>query len=378
MKTYKINNGIAALMVCVMIGIIVTFLSGCSADNAYSDPISMSILISHRANMERVPVTAEQVADRLYDTVFTYGDISLINCDGDPSPVFQTSIPDPGISGLSKSKLQSIADVYVRQLQEEMNAICAKRPEVDLLGAIRIAAQQLHNAPGEHVMLILDSGISTKSYIDMTTGIFYADPEAVVEWLKKEHALPDLQGIHVEWYMPATASPQEPLSEDQKYRIRELWAAVLEASGAKSISISEVTYGTDAPEGMPKVSCVDVAEPSEQPDILETVMLDESKVRFQGDCAEFADSEKATETLRETAALLLEHPENRVFVAGTTATSIIGDRDYCKKLSAARAKKVCDILFAYGVPEEQLIPIGLGYEDDPWHVNDVKGGTYIT
>ncbi len=40
------------------------------------------------------------------------------------------------------------------------------------------------------------------------------------------------------------------------------------------------------------------------------------------------------------------------------------------ELSSARAQAVTNELINCGIPEEQLIPIGLGF-NDPWHIRDL-------
>ena len=100
---------------------------------------------------------------------------------------------------------------------------------------------------------------------------------------------------------------------------------------------------------------------------IKTIVLDNTSVRFIGNTAEFVDCEEASSVLERYAQVLLDHPNNKVYVIGTTAT---GSMDFCNELSVSRANTVCKALISYGVPESQLIPLGMGYED-PWHIDDV-------
>lgn len=366
----------SALVKTILFGALLFMLFSCDGKQ-YDGPISASIIVSHRSNIEAVPVNTKEIVDQLYDTVFTYAEISIVSAEGKPRPVFHTRIPAPKVDGLSDNKLQTIADGYVKQIQEELKEVQATTAEVDLLGAIRIAAQQLSDAPGEKVMLIFDTGISTKSYIDMTTDILYADPTEVVSWLEKEHAIPDLSGIDVEWYFPATAVPQEPLNEDQKYRIRMLWEAVLKAGNVRSVIMKDVTYGTEGYADMPYVSTIDVAEPSGAPEVVETVVLDEGQVKFCPNSSEFHEPEKAEAELKAVAEMLCGHPDRVVYVAGATATPIMGDIAFSQSLSEARAEAVAQTLIRHGVSADRMIVVGLGADRDPWHRGDVDNGSYI-
>ena len=93
--------------------------------------------------------------------------------------------------------------------------------------------------------------------------------------------------------------------------------------------------------------------------------LNETQVRFVGDEAIFIDEEEAKAALAPVAEIILAHPGHQILLAGTTATA--GTQEGCVNLSNRRAAAVKDLLVNYfGVPESQLITIGLGYEDDPF------------
>ena len=122
---------------------------------------------------------------------------------------------------------------------------------------------------------------------------------------------------------------------------------------------------------MPPVSTVDVEErrinvTATEP--MDTVVLDSTTVQFLGDKAEFVNEEAAINAISEYAKILLQQPNRQIYIIGTTAR---GDREFCKELSEARAEAVKSVLISCGVSEDQLICLGLGCEDDPWHIQDV-------
>lgn len=109
-----------------------------------------------------------------------------------------------------------------------------------------------------------------------------------------------------------------------------------------------------------------------EPLIFETPFeLNETRVMFVGDKAIFVDEEAANEACAPVAEVILAHPDHKVLLVGTTASN--GSDGYCLDLSSRRAAAVKDLLVsAYGVPEEQLLTVGLGYKLDPFaRANDL-------
>ena len=93
--------------------------------------------------------------------------------------------------------------------------------------------------------------------------------------------------------------------------------------------------------------------------------LNETQVRFVGDEAIFVDEAEARAALAPVAEIILAHPGHPILLAGTTATG--GPIDFNIDLSDRRAAAVKDLLVReYGVPAEQLLTVGLGYDADPF------------
>jgi outer membrane protein OmpA-like peptidoglycan-associated protein len=99
------------------------------------------------------------------------------------------------------------------------------------------------------------------------------------------------------------------------------------------------------------------------------MVLDAESVSFVGDKAVFTDQSQAEAAIREVAQTLLEHPENQVYIAGCTA-SAQGREAFCQQLSLDRAEAVESLLLACGVPESQMITVGLG-DQAPWQKEDL-------
>ena len=93
--------------------------------------------------------------------------------------------------------------------------------------------------------------------------------------------------------------------------------------------------------------------------------INETQVRFIANKAEFLRPDEAKAVLAPVAEKILAHPEATILLAGTTAT--VGKQEGCAELSRRRAEAVKELLVTeFGVPEGQLITVGLGYEDDPF------------
>ena len=93
--------------------------------------------------------------------------------------------------------------------------------------------------------------------------------------------------------------------------------------------------------------------------------LNDTQVRFVADEAIFINEAEAKAALAPVADIILAHPGHPILLAGTTAQA--GTQEGCLNLSNRRADAVKDMLVnEFGVPESQLITVGLGYELDPF------------
>lgn len=370
----KSRSYISFLLVLIMCLIMGGLVTGCS--DTGNDESALVVVGSPHSNEPSFPLNAASIKDRLYNCCYVYGSVSFITNDGNPKVVYQTDIPKPEKSGLSENKKKTIATNYTSQLLKELSKLKSEVSEVNTLKAITYASKILSSSSSseDKVLVVMDNGLSTVGYLDFTKGLLSADTNSIVEALKKSEAIPNLTDVNVTWmYLGQTADPQQELSEKQKHKLEEIWHAILTEGGAKSVEFVNDIASDEPDNSLPKVSVVDVQtneiEPVEivsDPPI-KTIVLNDTSVRFIGDKAEFVDNEEATRILEQYAQVLLNHPNNKVYVIGTTAT---GTKDFCNELSINRANAVCQVLISYGVPESQLIPMGMGYED-PWHIDDV-------
>ena len=93
--------------------------------------------------------------------------------------------------------------------------------------------------------------------------------------------------------------------------------------------------------------------------------LNDTQVMFKAESSEFVYPDAVKEALQPIAEIILAHPDHQILLAGTTATD--GTQEHRVILSESRAAAVKKVLVeTFGVPEEQLLTIGLGYAADPF------------
>ena len=355
-------------------------MAGCGAKEI-PQKVNLVIVGGPRSNINRIPEDSESISELLYEASYTYGKVTFINADGKPHVYASVDIPEPTVHGMDEAALRKRANDYSEQLKELLKQGMAQYPESDLLTALQLASQAFAGADDDSkcILVILDSGLSTVK-LDFRQNLssnpdfgeqymLTASPESIVEELSKESELPELNNAQVYFsYCGVTAFPQEPLTEKQKGQLRDIWESVLMAGGASNVIFTN-DFATDVPyEGLPEVSVVPVDVMTIKPEVetIDTIVLDESKVQFIGDTADYVDEEAANTVLKEMAEMLLLCPDNVVYLAGTTAT---GRPEYTKLLSEKRAEAVKASLCEFGVPADQMIAIGLGC-DNAWHIED--------
>jgi len=380
----------------IMLTVILTGCGGGGSDKTYLTVVG----VGHECE-NKISVNSPTFVKMLNDACTSFGSVCIIGVEGSPKVLFEADIPEPTTSGLSSSKLKSIAEGRVEEIMNFYQTAVPKTGEVNTLRALQLGAQSLRGKGEKNdtrVLLIQDSGLSTVEPLDFRNGLLRAKSvDEIVEGLRKLGEIPDLTGVTVVWcFCGDTAAPQKDLTEQDKKALKMLWKGILEAAGAEKptdfgTAFDEGYFASDFSSGipntgMPKVSLVEPGKTGfsfskkSSEDIaieiepMETAVLDETQVRFVGDRAVFVDEQAAKSSIRTVADNLIAHGDSQVYIIGTTAT---GDRDFCAKLSTDRAEAVKKVLVEMGVAEERMIVYGLGYWD-PWHVKDVdsKGTWY--
>ncbi len=313
--------------------------TGCGSEA--SKPLALAVVVGAHSNFNQIPKNLKQIDELFYKVAETYR--------------------------------KSIAEEYVEQMGYVLFSEKgqAQKREVDTLRAIRLAANSIQDKDNsERLILVIDSGLSTVGELNFVEEGFQISAENIVADLEKKKAIPDLNGLSVEWlYCAETALPQPRLSELQKFVLQEVWEKILEAGDAENVKFHSQPPSSSPHEGLPPVSIVEREADEEEGGLYEKKHILENRIfLFKGDLAEFEEEQDSYETLVVLAEELQSNPESHVYVIGCTAGS--PRKAFCKQLSEDRIHAVTDVLSQLGVSESQMLSYGLS-SDNPWYVNDL-------
>ena len=354
------------------------------SDNGKDDAektLAVAVVMGWRTGNNKISINAETITDEIYESCYSNGYVFCARVDGDPEQYIKVNIPEPEVKGLSDAKLKAIANGYKDEIMAEFqNMGAAKYPEADTLEAIRMEASALRETSQDtdKHMVIVDSGLSTAGYLNFLEGdLFKADTKDIIAELNSKEAIPDLSDIRITWlYCGETAAPQHKLSEAQKNKLKEIYASIFEAGNAADYTFREDVPTSDPYTGLPEVSTISAEERKIDVPVMETIVLDSSKVSFVGDEATFIEPNEAKRAISAVADKLKDNLETKVYIVGSTA-GMDGDSKWCKQLSEKRASAVANVLKEFGIQEERLTVLGLG-SNAPWHVPDVdSSGNWI-
>lgn len=370
--------------VVVMLLLISVMLAGCgkqsSASSVSNEPQSVSIVRRVTKNVPMVSLNSENIYEKIYEAAYTYGEVSAVSVEGTPKVVCNFDLKEPD-KKIDDSKRKQIANDNTEVMLTELSAIASTTPEADTLSSIKLSAETLQSTSSEEkTMIIFDSGLSTTGLLNFAQQNIIDTPvNYIVDQLEELHAVPDLTGIDVIWVGLGKVSGEQPeLTDNYKYKLEELWKAILTSGGAKGITFDTSPVSGEGYTGeLPQCSIVPVVQDSldteqlvtesEMPEVMK--WDGESSVTFKGDKAEFNDYEAAAEELAPIAEYLKANPEENIYVFGMTATITGGDSGI--ELAEERAEAVRGVLIEKGAKETQCICVGLGQISNPLRVNDV-------
>lgn len=371
--------------VLVMVMMVSTFLTGCGGagtEQAASDaPQSVSLVRRVTRNFPMISLNSESIYEKIYEAAYSYGDVSAVSVEGTPKVVCNYNLQAPQ-KKIDNAKRNQIATDNTEQMIMEMSTIASTTPEVDTLSSIQLSADTLHStsAETEKTMIVFDSGLSTAGLLNFAQQNIIDTPvETVVQQLKDLHAIPDLTDIHVTWVGLGQVCGEQPvLTPDYKYKLEELWNAILTEGNAASVTFDKTpTSGTEYAGELPLCSIVlvvtnaldieDLVTESEMPEVMK--WDEKSSVTFNKNQATFIDAVAAAEELAPIAEYLKANPDKKVYVFGMTATITGGDSG--TELAKARAEAVKSLLVEKGADAAQMSCVGLGQISNPLRVNDV-------
>lgn len=386
------NRFFKTISATVCMTIMMLSLTGC--DGTFSQPHeetekpAVAFVLANTANSQPINLDTSLVKDTISNCAENYGYVSVINCDGSPTGVYEKNMDiDPQYKTASDERLEIDARNRANQVLEVMNDVVAIEPEVDFLEGLRLAAKSLNSLDGYTTksIIVLGTGLSTTGdYVNFTRNLLSAEPETIADLLEEKKAIPDFTGQKIYWQgMAETDDPQEPLTPEQKEKLQSIWNEIIKRGGGELEVNEYISFEEYADKTVqyPNVSVVDI--PTETPVEFSAerfgeglnkgpVSLTEKQVSFAPDSSKYLYPEEAAESIKPIADYLKKHEDVTILLAGTTAGD--EDNDYTLKLSEDRALAVKKTITDLGVEENRIIAVGLGSTNDPWHVWGVGEG----
>ena len=335
-------------------------LTGCGASKIDSAPGALAVIVGAHSNM---------VAPSLLDTVKTEIDTAaelgspttIIVDDGSPTASAPVSLKTANDNPLYQQD-------QINQLTTLINQTRADNPEVDLLAAIDLAARSVTDAAGPKTIVVIDSGLQTAGALrfqDQDGALLNANPDEVVELLRRTQQLPNLTGMRIVFNgLGDTAAPQQPLPAPARAMLVTLWTKIVESAGGKAEVKQAPLPSTRTMDGLPPVTVVPVAVKSIGP-LPSITILRDGTVGFVPDQAVFRDPGQARAVLTDYAKEIANG--RRAVLTGTTASA--GTPEYRLRLSQQRANAVRDLMVSLGAPADRIVTQGLG-SDFPAYVKD--------
>lgn len=342
------------------------FPTGCTPPTSV-DPVTVCVVRGVHDLFPDVSLPNDMVCNYIED-VFSSGTDSRavdIIVDGKPFKTGSRS-PEDRRGGYSTDTVKRLVLDDTLAYLSFCSQFRGKTPESDLLGGLNLASHELKSAITEKkVLIIQDSGLSTCALLNFTKeNLINTSPEKIVSQLVELHEIPDFNGVDIIWSgLGQVAGDQTRLTgqfRDKLFRIRD---AIMNETGAKSITYDETQFVGEPPENVPP--CTKIPMPEDELDIDKPLKL--NKVRFQPDSDKLIDREEAIETLKPVAEIIKSSGKS-VTILGTTAT--YGELDSCIDLSQRRATVVKKLLVSLGVKSE-IRCLGIGYLESSLKVPDV-------
>ena len=167
-----------------------------------------------------------------------------------------------------------------------------------------------------------------------------------------------------------TAAPQTRPDAQMQAKLQDLWSAVLQAGTPQSLTFDPIPLSGSAGQMLPVCTTVEFISECLQVETdnpIGETPIRLSSVQFVSDSSEFLDRSCAVEALLPIGQYLSGHPEERICLAGMTA-SVGGSGE---ALSLKRAEACKALLLELGASETQIQCLGLGRAENFLRVQDL-------
>ena len=251
----------------------------------------------------------------------------------------------------------------------------------EYLGAIIKAGNKLINdeEKGEKsLIIVIGSGISDKGVLDFTKGKWdqFSAEETRSRLVASKQIISDkLDGVSLYWSgIGDVVMPQEPLSEDEKNSLQELYEEVLEELGVNVIGFEEASDEGDSVETKYGVEPISVRGP-------ECIWcgsgreLSSDMIGFNENGTSFSDEEKAKHNLESLISEMKRNINETVTITGfvSTVSHSCNDDRIDNALAENRAARIKQLLIDNGISADRIKAVSGGKGQK---ANECEGGTY--
>lgn len=378
---------IALVLALILVG--ATF-TGCSGKVSNEETSNTVYIVGRHANAQPPAINNSTIESSVQSAIDNNTLLSVIELDGSPSVEKDNRFT----FNLKKNVSSTIKKKYVSKMTNKViecfENLTPKVAEVDILKAIEIAANELNSSDAntdyaKHIV-VYSTGVQTTGLIDMTKfNILSSSKETVnevVEQLSAKQALPNLDGITIDWYnLNQVSGEQKELTGEMKANNEYLWETLIAKAGGKVDFKSDNATATDMTNYDVGVSVVPVIEDSlnvQEYNKDSSVVFTTDEIAFKSDSVEFVDEEQASQAVTKIINYMLYNKDYNLLLAASTAT--VPPQNKCESFSKKRAEAVKSLIISRSnnqIDSSRITTIGMGYEN-PYHVSDTsKNGSLI-
>lgn len=378
---------IALALAFILVG--ATF-TGCSGKVSSEETSNTVYIVGKHANAQPPAINESTIESSVQSAIDNNTLLSVIELDGSPSVEKDNRFT----FNLKKNVSSTIKKKYVSKMTNKViecfDNLTPKVAEVDILKAIEIAANELNSSDAntdyaKHIV-VYSTGVQTTGLIDMTKfNILSSSKETVnevVEQLSAKQALPNLDGITIDWYnLNQVSGEQKQLTAEMKANNEYLWGTLIAKAGGKVDFKSDNATADDRTNYDVGVSVVPVTEDSlniEEYNKDSSVVFTTDEIAFKSDSVEFVDEEQASQAVTKIINYMLYNKDYNLLLAASTAT--VPPQNKCESFSKKRAEAVKSLIISRSnnqIDSSRITTIGMGYEN-PYHVSDTsKNGSLI-
>lgn len=377
---------IALVLTLILVG--ATF-TGCSGKVSNEGTSNTVYIVGRHANAQPPAINESTIETSVQSAIDNHTLLSVIELDGSPSVEKDNRFT----FNLKKNVSSTIKKKYVSKMTNKViecfDNLAPKVAEVDILKAIEIAANELNSSDAntdyaKHIV-VYSTGVQTTGLIDMTKFNILSSKETVnevVEQLSAKQALPNLDGITIDWYnLNQVSGEQKELTAEMEATNEYLWGTLIAKAGGKVDFKSDNATADDRTNYDVGVSAVPVIEDSlnvEEYNKDSSVVFTTDEIAFKSDSVEFVDEEQASQAVTKIINYMLYNKDYNLLLAASTAT--VPPQNKCESFSKKRAEAVKSLIISRSnnqIDSSRITTIGMGYEN-PYHVSDTsKNGSLI-